>query len=72
MSRSRLALAIVIVALGAVFFAAGGQRYLSVETLKTQQGALLDYYAAHAWQTALGFFLVYVAVTGLSLPGAAL
>jgi pyruvate/2-oxoglutarate dehydrogenase complex dihydrolipoamide dehydrogenase (E3) component/uncharacterized membrane protein YdjX (TVP38/TMEM64 family) len=69
---SRLALAIVIVALFAAFFAAGGQRYLSFEALKAQHGALLEYYASHAWQTALGFFVVYVAVTGLSLPGAAL
>ena len=72
MSRSRLALAVGIVVLVAAFFAAGGQRYLSFETIKAQQGALLDYYASHSWQTALGFFLVYVAVTGLSLPGAAL
>ncbi len=72
MSRPRLALALVIVILVAAFFAVGGQRYLSFETIKAQQGALLDYYASHAWQTALGFFLVYVAVTGLSLPGAAL
>ncbi len=72
MSRSRAALAVVIVVLVAAFFAAGGQRYLSFETVKAQQAAILDYYAAHAWQTALGFFAVYVAVTGLSLPGAAL
>jgi pyruvate/2-oxoglutarate dehydrogenase complex dihydrolipoamide dehydrogenase (E3) component/uncharacterized membrane protein YdjX (TVP38/TMEM64 family) len=71
-SRSRLALALVIVALVAAFFAAGGQRYLNFETIKAQQGAVLNYYASHAWQTALGFFLVYVAVTGLSLPGATL
>jgi pyruvate/2-oxoglutarate dehydrogenase complex dihydrolipoamide dehydrogenase (E3) component/uncharacterized membrane protein YdjX (TVP38/TMEM64 family) len=71
-SRSRAALAVVIVILVAAFFAAGGQRYLSFETIKAQQAAILDTYASHAWQTALGFFAVYVAVTGLSLPGAAL
>lgn len=72
MRGSRLALALVIVGLVAAFFAAGGQRYLSFETVKAEQGALLEYYASHVWQTALGFFVVYVAVTGLSLPGAAL
>ncbi|MFZ1910095.1 MAG: FAD-dependent oxidoreductase [Burkholderiales bacterium] len=72
MSRPRLAVAIVIVVLVGTFFAAGGQRYLSFEVIKAQQGELLDYYASHAWQAVLGFFLLYVAVTGLSLPGAAL
>jgi len=72
MSRSRLALLVVIVLLVAAFFAAGGQRYLSFETIKAEQEAILDYYASHPWQTALGFFVAYVAVTGLSLPGAAL
>jgi len=72
MSRSRAAVAALIVVLVALFFAAGGHRYLSFDYLKAQQAAILDYYATHAWQTVLGFFLVYVAVTGLSLPGAAL
>ena len=72
MSRSRLALAVAIVLVVAAFFAAGGQRYLSFDTIKAQQASILGYYASHPWQTALGFFFVYVAVTGLSLPGAAL
>ena len=72
MSRSRIAVAVLIVVLVAAFFAAGGHRYLSFENVKAQEVAILDYYASHAWQTVLGFFLVYVAVTGLSLPGAAL
>jgi pyruvate/2-oxoglutarate dehydrogenase complex dihydrolipoamide dehydrogenase (E3) component/uncharacterized membrane protein YdjX (TVP38/TMEM64 family) len=54
------------------FFAAGAQRYLSFEQLKGQQAALQSWHAAHPLQGALGFFLTYVAVTGLSLPGAAL
>jgi len=72
MSRSRLALAVVIVVLVAAFFAAGGQCYLSFDNIKAQQAAILGYYASRPWQTALAFFSVYVAVTGLSLPGAAL
>jgi pyruvate/2-oxoglutarate dehydrogenase complex dihydrolipoamide dehydrogenase (E3) component/uncharacterized membrane protein YdjX (TVP38/TMEM64 family) len=72
MSRSRLLLLAVIGLLVAAFFAAGGHRYLSFESLKTQQAAIQDYYAGHPWQTAAVFFAVYVAVTGLSLPGAAI
>ena len=72
MSRSRL-LVVALVALALVaFFAAGGQRYFSFEAIKGQQAAVESWYQANPWRTALGFFVVYVAVTGLSLPGAAL
>ena len=72
MSRARLLVAALVVARLVVFFAAGGQRYFTFENLKAQQAAVEAWYAAHPWQTALGFFAVYVAVTALSLPGAAL
>jgi pyruvate/2-oxoglutarate dehydrogenase complex dihydrolipoamide dehydrogenase (E3) component/uncharacterized membrane protein YdjX (TVP38/TMEM64 family) len=70
-SRSRLLVLVVIVAAVAAFFAAGGQRYFSFENIKAQQAHIQEYYAAHPLQSALLFFLLYVAVTGLSLPGAA-
>jgi pyruvate/2-oxoglutarate dehydrogenase complex dihydrolipoamide dehydrogenase (E3) component/uncharacterized membrane protein YdjX (TVP38/TMEM64 family) len=71
-SRARLLVgAAVLVALVA-FFAAGGTRYLSFEALKAQQAALQARYAAHPYLLAAAFFVAYVAVTGLSLPGAAL
>ena len=72
MSRSRIVLAAVIVLLVAAFFAAGGQRYLSFEAIKSQQATVQQYFQAHPWRTGFGFFAAYVAVTGLSLPGAAL
>ena len=71
MSRSRLLVLAVIVALIAAFFALGGHRYLSFASIKEQQAAIQSYYATYAWQTALAYFATYVAVTGLSLPGAA-
>jgi pyruvate/2-oxoglutarate dehydrogenase complex dihydrolipoamide dehydrogenase (E3) component/uncharacterized membrane protein YdjX (TVP38/TMEM64 family) len=71
-SRGRvLVLALIVVALGA-FFAAGGQRYLGFENLKALQASIDAWYRAHPWQTVLVYFAVYVAVTGLSLPGATL
>ena len=72
MSRARiLVLAVIVLALAA-FFAAGGQRYLSFDNLKVQQAALETWYQRRPWQVALGFFAGYIAITGLSLPGAAL
>ena len=71
MKNSRLLVVAVLVALIAAFFAFGGHHYLSFAGIKAQQAAILGYYGSHPWQTAAGFFLAYVAVTGLSLPGAA-
>jgi pyruvate/2-oxoglutarate dehydrogenase complex dihydrolipoamide dehydrogenase (E3) component/uncharacterized membrane protein YdjX (TVP38/TMEM64 family) len=71
-SRVRLVVLIVLFLCVAAFFIAGGQRYLSFEYVKTQQAALQAWYASHPWQTSLAFFLLYIAVTGLSLPGATL
>jgi pyruvate/2-oxoglutarate dehydrogenase complex dihydrolipoamide dehydrogenase (E3) component/uncharacterized membrane protein YdjX (TVP38/TMEM64 family) len=70
--RTRILVVLVIAAAITAFFAAGGQHYFSFESIKTEQAALQSWHAAHPARSALGFFLVYVAVTGLSLPGAAL
>jgi pyruvate/2-oxoglutarate dehydrogenase complex dihydrolipoamide dehydrogenase (E3) component/uncharacterized membrane protein YdjX (TVP38/TMEM64 family) len=70
-NRPRLLVALVIVVLVGAFFALGGQRYLTLEALRAQQDAARGYFHSHPWRTALGYFAVYVAVTGLSLPGAA-
>jgi pyruvate/2-oxoglutarate dehydrogenase complex dihydrolipoamide dehydrogenase (E3) component/uncharacterized membrane protein YdjX (TVP38/TMEM64 family) len=70
-SRSRVLVFAVIAVLVAAFFAFGGHRYLTLEQLRAQQAALQQLYALHPGRTALAYFLVYVAVAGLSLPGAA-
>lgn len=72
MSRSRFLVVAGIAAVIVLFFAVGAHRYLAFENLKAQQAAISGWYASHPWQTAIAFFAVYVAVTGLSLPGAAL
>jgi pyruvate/2-oxoglutarate dehydrogenase complex dihydrolipoamide dehydrogenase (E3) component/uncharacterized membrane protein YdjX (TVP38/TMEM64 family) len=71
-SRARLLVAALVVVAIAVFFAAGGHRYFTFENLKAQQAALDGWYRAHPRQTVLVYFATYVAVTGLSLPGATL
>jgi pyruvate/2-oxoglutarate dehydrogenase complex dihydrolipoamide dehydrogenase (E3) component/uncharacterized membrane protein YdjX (TVP38/TMEM64 family) len=71
-TRGRLLVLLLVAAAVAAFFAFGGQRYLTFEYAKAQQEALRAFYERHPFRTAGLFFLVYVAVTGLSLPGAAL
>jgi pyruvate/2-oxoglutarate dehydrogenase complex dihydrolipoamide dehydrogenase (E3) component/uncharacterized membrane protein YdjX (TVP38/TMEM64 family) len=71
MNRSRVALLALLVAAAAAFFAFGGHRYLTFESIKAQQAALLSFHERAPLATAAAFFGVYVAVTGLSVPGAA-
>ncbi|MEO8629638.1 MAG: FAD-dependent oxidoreductase, partial [Betaproteobacteria bacterium] len=72
MTRGRIALLVVLIALIAAFFAFHLERYFTLEFMKAQQATFEGWYHAHPLQTALIFFIAYVAVTGLSLPGAAL
>jgi len=67
----RKVLLLIAVLLGIVaFFALGLDRYFSLAFLKESQASLAALREHQPLQLALGFFLVYVAVTALSLPGA--
>ncbi|MDZ4129470.1 MAG: VTT domain-containing protein, partial [Hydrogenophaga sp.] len=67
----RKVLLLVAVLLGIMaFFALGLDRYFSLAFLKESQASLAALREHQPLQLALGFFLVYVAVTALSLPGA--
>jgi pyruvate/2-oxoglutarate dehydrogenase complex dihydrolipoamide dehydrogenase (E3) component/uncharacterized membrane protein YdjX (TVP38/TMEM64 family) len=72
MTKTRLLVAIVIAALIAAFFVFDLGQYFDLSYLKSRQSAIAEFYALHPLQTAAIFFLVYVAATGLSLPGAAI
>ncbi|HYR34646.1 MAG TPA: FAD-dependent oxidoreductase [Burkholderiales bacterium] len=67
----RLLVLLLIVAALAAFFAAGAERYFTFENIRAQQAAIDAYHHAHPWRTAIGYFALYVALTGLSLAGAA-
>ena len=72
MKSHKLLLVAVIVILVVGFFALDLGRYLTLDYFKSQQATIAAYFQAHPWQTTAIFFAIYVAVTGLSLPGAAL
>ena len=71
MPNRRILIVIAVAVLVGAFFALGGHRYLTFEYVKSQQAAVEAYAIAHPWQSAAAYFAIYVAVTGLSLPGAA-
>jgi pyruvate/2-oxoglutarate dehydrogenase complex dihydrolipoamide dehydrogenase (E3) component/uncharacterized membrane protein YdjX (TVP38/TMEM64 family) len=68
-ARKLLVLGAIVVAAGA-FFALGGAQYLSLDNLRRLQENVQAFHREHPWQASGAYFLAYVAVTGLSLPGA--
>ena len=67
---ARVLVLLVVLAAVAAFFLSGAHRYLSFEALKGEQARIHAWYRAHPAATVGGFFLLYVAITGLSIPGA--
>ena len=54
-----------------IFFHFDLEQYLTLEYVKSQQQIIDQYYAENRVLTLVGFFLLYVVITGASLPGAA-
>ncbi|HEX5638445.1 MAG TPA: FAD-dependent oxidoreductase, partial [Burkholderiaceae bacterium] len=72
MDRKRLLLIALLAAAVAAFFIFDVRQYLSLDFFQASRSRIDDFYAGHPWQTAGVFFLIYVAVAALSLPGAAI
>ncbi len=68
----RIVVVAVLAAGVAVFFAFDVQQYLSFDVFLAQRETFNAYAAAHPVQTTLLFAAAYIAVTALSLPGAAI
>ena len=71
MTRRIIVIALLLAALAAWFAFDLGQ-YLTLEALKAQQAAITGFYQDNPWLVAALFFLAYVALTALSVPGAAI
>ncbi len=70
MNRRRLVLLVAVAAAVLLFFGLGLGRYFTLDFVQSQQAALAAYYAANPLRTAALFFLIYVALAALSVPGA--
>ncbi len=68
----KLLIAMLIVALIAAFFVFDVGRFLSLDYIKARQADFATLYDANPTLVIGAFFALYVAVTGLSLPGAAI
>ncbi len=72
MSKKKLLIVALLVALIVAFFALDLGRFLSLAYLKSRQAEFTMLAADRPWLVAGAFFAVYVAVAALSLPGAAI
>lgn len=62
----------LLMAIITLFFAFDLGQYFTLDYIKSQQSELHDYYQQNTIKTIVGFFIIYVVVTGASLPGAAI
>ena len=72
MSRGRIAVVIFVAVLVVAFFWFDLGRYLGLEYLKSRQADIDAFYRDNPVVVLTVYFAAYVAVTGLSLPGAAI
>ena len=70
--KNKKVLFVILAALVSAFFIFDLGRFLSLDYLKSQQAALDGLYASKPFTVIGVFFLIYVAATALSLPGAAI
>lgn len=70
MKTKRVLIFFAIVVAVVAFFVLDLSDYLSLELFKSKQAQVAAYVVANPGQAAAAYFLVYVAVTALSLPGA--
>jgi pyruvate/2-oxoglutarate dehydrogenase complex dihydrolipoamide dehydrogenase (E3) component/uncharacterized membrane protein YdjX (TVP38/TMEM64 family) len=72
MNFKRGILLAIIISLISAFFVFDLGQYLTLESLKSNQLQLADFIQQNWLQAFIGYFLLYVVVTALSLPGAAI
>ena len=72
MNLKKLIIGVVVIGALISFFALDLGQYLSLAFFNEQKTEILAYADQHPWQTALAYFLIYVTITALSLPAAAI
>jgi pyruvate/2-oxoglutarate dehydrogenase complex dihydrolipoamide dehydrogenase (E3) component/uncharacterized membrane protein YdjX (TVP38/TMEM64 family) len=71
--RLQKILILLVVAIGAIaFFAFDLGRYFSLDFVKQSQGQIAALYADQPVKISMAYFVIYIAITALSLPGAAI
>jgi uncharacterized membrane protein YdjX (TVP38/TMEM64 family) len=69
-TRSKVALCAVVATLVLAFFVFDLRQYVALEFFQSRRDAIVSYVASKPVFASAVFFAIYVAVTGLSVPGA--
>ena len=72
MNKGKLAVVALVAALIVAFLWLDLGRFLSLEYLKSRQADIDAFYRDHPLMVLATYFVAYVAITGLALPGAAI
>lgn len=72
MKASRIILFVAIALLIVLFFVFDLKDFFTVDFFETQRDAIAAFQDENPWIVVVAFFLIYVLVTGTSLPGAAI
>lgn len=72
MKKTQVFLLFILISLVASYFVFDLGQYFSLGYFKSQRENFLGFYALHPWQSIGLFTAIYILVTALSLPGAAL
>jgi len=70
--NTKVLIALLIIGLISAFFILDAGRFFTLEYVQSQRENFLQFYAEHRISTIALYFVIYVVVTGLSLPGAAI
>ena len=70
MDQKKIILLIGFILIVSCFFLFDFNQYFNLEYIKSRQADINDYYAAYPIRSGLIFFIAYILVTGVSLPGA--
>lgn len=72
MNKAKLLIALLIVALIGAVFALGLDQYLSLDFLRARQQGIQNFVEQNLTVASVAFFLIYVTVAALNIPGAAI
>lgn len=70
MNKKKLTIVSLLITIIALFLSLDIAQYLDLEYIKSQQDTINNYYALNPVRTGLIFFISYILITGVSLPGA--
>lgn len=71
MKKNKIFIVLFVVILLVVFYMAGLEKYLSLDFLKLRISEFIDYYNAHKFFVISVYAAIYILVTALAMPGAA-